>query len=350
MSLRSRNYLHILAISNMSTPQAGPVGTPAQLAEEQNYITWASPIGEGTYATVYFSIPKDTANEIISAFFDSEAISREDALRRLLRSLQATKISKGMTSGIADKLDFEILILRELRNKGMLGVARILKYDQTDKTKSWYTIELLTGRTFGQYCDLLEDNNFASFAPVAFGWHILLQLTEALLGVHFGVNDGQPIPNWHMFAHRDIHPNNMLFRGGRGAFKDYPDIALIDFGRAQRLDQRQRVNFFKAQRDDIKQVIQYLVLHAWKTDSAFNGLWDQLLEMDLKDGAENNQVLKKWMEDLRDRARRERDNLYVPLHRDVVQHFEQEAISEDDLWKWFDRMHTAKQANQAARA
>lgn len=76
--------------------------------------------------------------------------------------------------------------------------------------------------------------------PEAFIWHVLYQLSDALMLLHHGYNTDCDVqtPNWRRMLHRDIKPANIFLRlpaseSEKGA---YPDIVLADFGLAGRYD------------------------------------------------------------------------------------------------------------------
>lgn len=328
----------------MSTPQAGPVLTPFQLAEQDNYIFTL--LAEGSYANVYLSLPRATANKLF-ADVDEGRIALIIAYQILRNALQAIKITKGNTSDTADKLDRECLVLDRIAKKGSRSIVKILAPKDVKTCKQFYSLELLTGNTFGAYLGVLSsverkgnDTYWGgipyNFVPVSFGWHLILQLTEALLMLHFGEKDGQEDERWPMYTHNDIHQNNLLFRGGKGAFKDYPDIVIIDFGkvktlRTQATDQK-RTDFFEAQHFDMKRAISNVVDYAFPEDVALNGVYNDLRDLDIQKGANKNQALKEWMGRLRTRCLEEREKQYEPLAPALVRHFRLELVNGSSLW------------------
>lgn len=337
----------------MATPRAGPMNTPTQLAEEHHHVF--RQISVGSYAHIYFSIPKITTNQILSEF-DAKTIDQREACIRLRAALQAIKITQGKSNDTADNMDLEITVLTHIANKTHPNIVTLRAADANEKSKCWYTLELITGNTFGKYCDVLSSLRMShtdlpsSLAPASFGWHLILQLTEALLALHFGDKGGKQSKRWPMYTHNDTHINNMLFRSGAaGEFKDYPDVVLIDFGRAKKLDcHTDRAAFFEAQRTDIKLVISSIVNYGFRLDQPLQDLWDEIRDLDIQKGADNNQVLKSWMRELRTRASCERERLYEPLHPDVVNHFQlQETMSNAELWEQSVFMRSVQQNGEA---
>lgn len=314
----------------MSTPQAGPVRTPIQIAKERNLVF--EHIDSGSYAEVWHSIPKATAERIFSDV-DSKTIDQSEAIAQLRESLQAIKITKGNKYDSADDLDNEITVLNHLARSNHPHLVRIHDADTANKPPCWYTLDLLTGNTLGEYSGLLfrtPADKLEAFAPAAFGWHLIHQLTDALLTLHFGDKDGKESRTWPMYAHNDAHLNNMLFRSGPGAYKTYPDIVLVDFGTAQKWNTRvNRTEFFEAQRADMERVMYYV----YQSFDWADELFEEIRDLDIQKGVNGNEVLKLWMRSLKDRAFQERNNSYVPLHDDAFQHFQNGSISDADLWK-----------------
>ncbi|CZT22215.1 uncharacterized protein RCC_08084 [Ramularia collo-cygni] len=322
----------------MASLPASPLKTAADFAKRyQHYVL--GQISTGSYAHAHFSLPKSIADQTL-AVFDSHKIEHNEACRRLRASLQAIKICKGKTNGSADNMDLEITVLSHTAKKGHPNLVGIRDADAASTGKSWYTLELLTGDTFEKYCDLLYnlrlslDRSPESFSPVSFGWHLVLQVTQGLLALHFGDKNGKECRSWPMYTHGDTHPKNLLFRGGTGQYKDYPDAVLIDFGRTQKLGSHtDRAAFFRAQHADVKLAIHFIVKTQWARDLDLRTICSEIWELDIQEGVDNNRILKSWMKDLRLRAFRERERLYIALHPDVIEHFQQEMISENELWE-----------------
>lgn len=319
----------------MSKSRAGPNRTPMQLAAQHHYIS--RQISVGNYANVYFSIPKTVANQILSAF-DSKTIDQNEAISRLRAGLQAIKISKGKTGDTADNMDMEVAVLQHMSELNHPNLVRLQGADAAVNNKVWYTLELLTGTTFGGYCTVFQDlgrNHIETPAPKAFGWHLVLQLTEALLALHFGDKDGQQSNSWPMYSHNDIHQHNMLFRNALGDFGNYPDVVLIDFGRVQKLGGlTDRAAFFETQHTNMKRVVSSVADYGFGSVQALQDLSGEIRDLDIQKGVDDNRILKQWMRELRTRAIRERDRLYEPLHPDIVKHFEvQKTMSDVELWQ-----------------
>ena len=73
-------------------------------------------------------------------------------------------------------------------------------------------------------------------------WHILKELTNAILYCQFGIQDallgGSPLPGWEGVVHRDIKPAN-IFLCTQEYSRD-PRVVLGDFGVATRMDTDRR--------------------------------------------------------------------------------------------------------------
>lgn len=74
-------------------------------------------------------------------------------------------------------------------------------------------------------------------APLAFIWHIGLQVAEAIAFLHFGVDEGDAFngqTGWPVLCHADLYPGNIFLYlascEGPKTFGNYPNMVLGDFG------------------------------------------------------------------------------------------------------------------------
>lgn len=226
--------------------------------EKENYII--KELGSGSYGTVYASIPKYLADQILSDFsqrkastdallLSSSSAQKATALtlaKTSLRSaLQAAKISKaGKSFHHERKLDLalEIQTLQLLLKRGNFpNIVRLRSSDDSIE-KGWLTLELLSGRNLTQFTEVVHLNNRwrspLGLLPVGFVWHCLFQLAEGLLALQFGGGEQSgAFSTDQKFAHTDLAGRNLMFRP-QGHFRGYPDLVIVDLGSVEKVPRR----------------------------------------------------------------------------------------------------------------
>lgn len=91
---------------------------PRQKAEQTNYLI--KELGFGSFANVYLSVPKSSADEILASYAAGPATRRHKAaaVSRLRNALQAIKISNDRaTAHNTNDIDKEIRVLKYLGGK-----------------------------------------------------------------------------------------------------------------------------------------------------------------------------------------------------------------------------------------
>ena len=219
MQLRSST---ITSISNLT--QAHYSGTttglvdPSQAHYRQNNIT-VKLLGAGDNGTAYAAISKADANMIIAKHCGSA-----QALHDKIRSeLQAVKFAK--ETNLEGDLSNEVKFLTKAVTVKHPRITPALDSHLDGKTQ-YSALPFCSGGNLQRFID-----KHGASLPVAFVWHVGVQLTEAVcfLLQHPGV------------AHCDIWSENTLLRpttdaDADSAFGNYPDAVVADFGRAIKIE------------------------------------------------------------------------------------------------------------------
>lgn len=314
-------YTSMIKLSSEAKQAPEPLnGDPKERFEANNHII--KQLGSGSEATVSVYIPKHVAGPIYTEYTNG-ALTRNEACTKLRAALQAVKISKPTH---AEDLRGEIEALGQLGGSNRPNIVKMLNAD--DKGNGWITIELLTGGDLGCFN--------ASHAPDAFRWHVIQHLTEGFLQLHFGIVNGIYNPDIGRYVHHDISKKNLMFRYP-GSFKDYPDLVIIDLGRARKLDHG-RGDFsdqFKAQAQDVaaaaqavRQIVQASSPAAKELGDALNRLLTYAANGTV---ADENERLKKTLLDLRKKSLKRREKLYRPLEQEIISQLTKKLVSDRDL-------------------
>ncbi|EGP92682.1 uncharacterized protein MYCGRDRAFT_88783 [Zymoseptoria tritici IPO323] len=318
---------------------------------QDNYMI--KKLTNGCFGDVYASIPKARADRILTAYKRALATKRK-TLVDLREALQVVKISdipcdNGYRSDSGDDLNLEVDILQRFAPASSSNIVSVLSCDPLREGKNWYTLELLTA---GSLEDLLEaytePSSTMPFCPEAFIWHILHQLTSALLLIHFGIVGDQRLRNLPASRHGDVHLGNLLMRkpdpNSPSSFRDYPDIVLADFGQARPLPTnsaaRSRAMSFHRQVRDAKDGIA-AVERVARTGTFYGAnlatIWDDfssLLRSENNESGENEDLMHKMLA-LRRAAAQRRESRYEPLPERVSAWMARETVSWEELEEVF---------------
>ncbi|SMQ45869.1 unnamed protein product [Zymoseptoria tritici ST99CH_1A5] len=317
--------------------------------ERDHYII--KELGSGAYGHAYASVPKATADQIVSELTSSpNAVPAAKA--RLRAGLQAAKISKAST-GFHGKLGLrtEIQTLQYLNNSSCPNIVHLIDADSVSNT--WLTLEMLNGRTLAQFATFIEDS-YCRSPPAGLCWHMLFELAEALLTLHCGFNGkkGKVAPDRQKYAHNDVAGRNIMFRTAPSttevSFRDYPGVVLVDFGSAQKVASKATDEIHSVkhrgvdhQALDLKEAIiaiKRIFLILLRTDVRLRDALKELSSWTLdKDDAKADESLLNHLLQLRDQALKARTELYKPLPPRIVAYFNQHAqvVSDRDLEKVF---------------
>lgn len=293
-------------------------------------------LGSGTEGDVYASIPKLVANPIYSDLSEKK-VTKDAACTQLRAALQAVKITKTLTSVDCKK---EITALLDLGSKRR-HIAKLTSVDPVER--AWLTTELLIGRDLSSFKTKVNSGsrgrNKTFQPPRAFGWHLIHHITTAFLELHFGIVDGCVLDDSERYMHNDTSAENIAFRYP-GSFKDYPDLVIIDLGKATKIDHEYRgtlPDMYMAQCGDVVNTADQIKLMLSRDKSDENAqLRDaitRLTECYTKEvyGSNDNEALLKLLASLRDEAFEERGKVYEPLDTDITDYFAQEIATDDEL-------------------
>lgn len=296
-------------------------------------------LGSGSYGDAHASIPKSIADSIIANCNTSRnPLAIPKARAQLRAALEATKICKA-GKGFHGKLtlESEISVLASLNKTTSPNIVHLIRADSL--SNQWLTLELLDGGTLSEFSPEI-------LPPASLAWHMLFQLSEVCLALHFGYTSGKGfVPNFQKFAHTDIAPRNIMFRT-KGSFEDYPDIVLVDFGSAEKV-------LTKATDGVMRYPVNYRGVDHQAVDlkngvNAVERIFAGLLERDERlketlgkfskwrpddDDSTADDSLLKCLIQLRDQAWKARKRCYEPLPAKIVQYFEEraEVVSDKQL-------------------
>lgn len=234
------------------------MSTPEERFKETNCLV--KELGFGHAAFVHLFITKNDAENILD-WYRSNIIDEQEAFLRLRQALRTVKILDQQ-----DGVNFEDEFVAYYHSNRMHhpNLAEILPGQNDHFRKEWFEIEGLPAGTLETYTEAVsKGETFDHAPPVAFGWHILHQLCEALLAFQFSAgNNPAPMGGWPMFFHGDPTAANMLFRKpsretNATSFPGYPDIVLCDLGEARELrNSEDHGDFFHQQYEDVRIVLE----------------------------------------------------------------------------------------------
>lgn len=316
-------------------------------------------LGSGEFGGVFAFIPKDDAQGIISTLQASTEPGRfRTAIDTLLTKIQAAKIDPGMRG-----YRKEIQNLQALKAGGYQNIAQIK--GTADARFRWLFLEAFSGRSMAGWIHYNSHRPQGNLIPpVGLAWHMMSQLCQSFLELHFGLKVPQRDVTGR-FAHKDIKADNMMLRPS-GAYEDYPDLVLIDLGIATRVKKDTEYPSFRTNPDGtfvLNAQGERIWLPSNDRDSHsqvkdLNDAGDVLMEAfrDLpRDIGDNLEVLQTIQEEmrsfsskileepdrtlyrhlmnLRDRASRRRDDLHQPLPDDIKTSIRAgtQIVSDDDL-------------------
>ncbi|KAI6906126.1 hypothetical protein KC318_g5259 [Hortaea werneckii] len=187
------------------------------------------------FGETYLAIKKQTADEILAAHIHSDS-SIEDlhsALREQLAALKLDHIEGGALAGLdlASEIDF-------MTQQIPYPHPRLLSCidARCEDGKAWLTTPFCSGGNLMTFCT-------RHTAPLAFIWHVGLQVAKAMAFLHFGVDEGDAFngqTGWPVLCHADLYPGNILLHlascEGPETLGNYPNVVLGDFGCAGSLN------------------------------------------------------------------------------------------------------------------
>ncbi|GAB1726782.1 hypothetical protein NU195Hw_g6386t1 [Hortaea werneckii] len=217
----------------VQTPQS--LGSPLSFSHAQQTYHVLQLLDYGIFGETHLAIKKQTANKILAAYSNSNS-SIEDlysALREQVIALKLDHIEGGalVSLDLASEIDFMI-------NQIPYSHPRLLPCIDAycENGKAWLTTPFCSGGNLMTFCTRHN-------APLAFVWHVGLQVAEAVAFLHFGVDEGDAFngqTGWPVLCHADLYPGNIFLRlasrEGPETFGNYPNVVLGDFGCAGSLN------------------------------------------------------------------------------------------------------------------
>ncbi|CZT16867.1 uncharacterized protein RCC_02702 [Ramularia collo-cygni] len=305
-----------------------------------NYIL--KELGNGSYGTVYASIPKAIANQILSDLKDPcNPLDRSEAKSKLRTALQAAKIAKGGFSPDKNDCRVEIEALQILNEDNNPNIISLKAADSSSQY-GWFTLEPLAGGDLINFRKTILTCGPSNPPPISLAWHFIHDLANALLTMHT-----------HGYAHMDIAERNIMLRP-RGAFRDYPDVVIVDFGNS--CDYRQWmktsqsstaknsaalrsvfVGMYVRDLTCLRFPLQFSFEHVARNNSLLSAAMRGIKEYQLGKGERAEEYYVNFLIRLRDQALKEREREYKVLPEPLVEYFRQleRIVSDEDLEKAF---------------
>lgn len=181
-------------------------------------------LGAGEFGEAWLAINRSTANDLHTQLHDSD---RPRFYKNLRANLVVVKFSKDDIED--DDLSHEINFLTQGICKPSPRILELLYHHDHGWTQ-WLVAPFYPGGDLYHFT-----RAFPQAITVSFVWHVVYQLTEAVLFLFFGTTDvrkpKQP-EEWPYMFHGDFHDGNVLLRQAdpQSGFGNYPDVILSDFG------------------------------------------------------------------------------------------------------------------------
>lgn len=338
---------------------------PDQRFQESNYIV--KRLGEGQFAKVYASIPKDVAKAVLSEHRNDRAAACQ-ALRRVLEAGKVV-VPYSDRGGRGQDLSGEISALSRIAPYQVPTITKLRRYDN-QAAKVWYTMDLLEGASLYEFLEANRPFTLSPTVPVALAWHTVLRLTEALLFLHFGMEVGNTkvdlqVSDWQALCHRDISEGNIFFCRPcqETAYRDYPEVKLIDFGgRNGEVEQlpapmkdctdEQLNRMFLFQREDAYRIhsalLRFLALmRNHRQEDEIEQSFSTINSASL--GGRENAVLKSELLRLVVKARQRRGALYAPLSANLRSYFTRTTVTDQELVACFEQLVSGSSARDLHR-
>lgn len=322
-----------------STPPINPHKVRFQL---HNYLI--KKLGTGTTADVFASIPRLNADDTLETFTAGD-LTQKEACDEIRAALRAVKIinTRASRDGSLLKEKNHLVSLRA-------GRTHIVGVHDWDQDCNWISLDLLAGGTLSALEDTTKKeyrNRGTCRLPLSFGWHLIAEMATSMLELYFGIVGDELIPNSLQYTHGDLNSENMMLRYS-GAYKDYPDIVIMDFGKCETLadddDEDTAYFFFKKQADEVEYAATELEENILKgmTDRD-PGLTEALQKMYMftfeEDDVDNsNQRLSDILLEVRDEALQRRAETYSPLPVDMASNPLEKVVSDEKLLEVFPQL------------
>lgn len=315
----------------VQTPQS--LGSPLSFSHAQQTYHVLQLLDYGMFGETYLAIKRQTADEILAAHIHSDS-SIEDlhsALREQLVALKLDHIEGGALAGLdlASEIDF-------MTQQIPYPHPRLLSCIDAhcEDGKAWLTTPFCSGGNLMTFCT-------RHTAPLAFIWHVGLQVAKAMAFLHFGVDEGDAFngqTGWPVLCHADLYPGNILLHlascEGPETLGNYPNVVLGDFGCAGSLnctDNGRRDTVISDRKQDIIN-IGHLLDVLFKTCMQYDDALARFIA--LFKGYDNFGVAdcfsgKALLSDFAQTADRRRRGTYEDLPSAVIEELSQVKVSND---------------------
>ncbi|KAF7185983.1 hypothetical protein HII31_12685 [Pseudocercospora fuligena] len=311
---------------------ATPTEGPKQRFLKTNYIV--RQLASGLFATVYISIPKIIADQLIS----DTSLSPEKLHSALRQNLQAAKISK--SASMAE----EISLLKAMKVKSSSSSAftlpNLLDSDPSS-TPLWLTLQYLNGGTLQDLLDLYYNQPPPPPLPTSLLWHWISQMAQTLLSLHQGLtihqnSQGKPElvldENWVPTIHNDIHRQNLIFN----TTSTYPDLILSDFGNSIRQDTNPYgfpwTNLKETQISSMLCEVEQLANKVDRPDDLLSLLFEQTPNF-RRAGDEDaeNDAEREFLEKVINLAEKRKKKTWRPMPDGLKEYFENKGVKDEEL-------------------
>lgn len=285
------------------------------------------------FGETYLAIKRQIADEILAAHTNSDS-SIEDlysALREQLVALKLDHIEGGALVGLdlASEIAFMIQQIPYPHPRLLPCIDA-----HCEDGKAWLATPFCSGGNLMTFCT-------RHTAPLAFIWHVGLQVADAIAFLHFGVDDGDAFngqTGWPVLCHADLYPGNIFLHlasyEGPMTFGNYPNLVLGDFGCAGSLnctDNRRQDTVISDRKQDMIN-IGHLLDVLYKTSTQYD---DELVQfITLFKGYDNFSVAdcffsKALLSDFAQAADGRRRETYQDLSPAVIEELSQAKVSND---------------------
>lgn len=328
--------------------------SPQARFENQSGQTLIKQLGCGVYGTVFAAIKDADADRFLAeyqtAIANNDWAKKKSVIKRMRAHLRAAKILRDVRAQeplyVSDFIREAILLQHFQDNSPEIarrGVMRII--DRGPDESPYYTMELITGGAINDLRQMFwkTPEILGNTIPAGLLWHMIAQLTQALLFLNFGIVNGKRLPGFQNMAHCDLHGGNILFRYP-GQYGNFPDIVVADFGVAQ-LEPSAGPDtpvFLKRQIADIERICEWLMTFVSKADRDHVMLKMAYEKLDRVPVSRGNANLQNLLQGLLDFSKNRREIFYLDLPESWVQYFSRSAVSDDEFEDFLRRYQTMK--------
>lgn len=224
---------------------------PSQSHFRQTYVQ-VKYLGEGDNGYTFAAASRSLANQILASHGQRTQAFYDD----IRANLVAVKFAKDVN--LEGDLSNEIRFLTQSITASHPRITPCLD-SHMDGAVQWLALPFCGG---GDLKGFIRKHQ--SDLNTAFVWHVGLQLAQGIVFLLYGITDSEnmtPARDWPSVRHGDVWSGNTLLSpasSSSGSFRDFPDIVIADFGRAQQLmkgaTKTERLRHMSGQIADINQI------------------------------------------------------------------------------------------------